>query len=731
MADDFSGFTTIGPAKPPRGFLDPGPPEFAPLDPRSGESIEGMQTIGPAQPPKPTLASRAFDRITGSDVEHDPQAWPRLGTTIVGAITGGEIGSKFPLHPILGTLVGSAAGAVIGAVAPEMTMEIAEDIGVLPDGYRKEHGLSEDDLKTVMLGEAIVDIATNGGVLAARLMGRGVATSATGSGTAAAQDIADKAYREKINVLPVQVGDRRVARGFITVFGRAPWMAGPLKVAASKAEVEMAERVAGLPVRLAPLISMSDVSKEVLADAQTLMVDLNDVYTKKFDYLFTEAESLGVKVRAFNLTDAAQNITTAIEKASPQAMPGLPAPRLPAEYEELQTFIAQHVVPLTMTQGAVTRGAPQELRAMDTLLSSLDDYALKLSARKTEPGDRVRGQVIKWVNEMRMQTLADVVGNAQQQVGVNAQGQAMWSALTPPAQHVVNGFYATDGELATTMQDIFDTAAAKKMGVVRSRALRGAQITDSATTTPEDNLAKLIMSSESPQMIVDLEKLITPTTFSNVASAVLNSKLEASFVAGEKAGQKLFDAAGFSKLMGIGEPNSGKYLQMTELLKRAGGLEMKEVEALMDVAKKMSDTEIPNVSMFLARRASIGGIRAAMTALSGSMIAGAGGGLAATGGGGGMSVGGLMTGILFIGGARLFSRIISNPASAQGIRTVMSKEASIVQRRAATAKVIRLGIWSGVNVMWGRDEASQMDGIVGDVVGGIYDAVDRAAGALK
>src|SRR3990167_2159674 len=153
-----------------------------PAEPPSGvpELPHGFALI---EPPKesPSVGRRMVQRFLGTDVD-DPLELTRMGTSIVGMIGGGIAGSRIPalpgpaglvVNPVTGAVAGSMIGGFAGRIAPEATMEAGEALGILPPGTRMRVGLGPEGMRTVVEGEALLDLATGGGISALRLAGRG------------------------------------------------------------------------------------------------------------------------------------------------------------------------------------------------------------------------------------------------------------------------------------------------------------------------------------------------------------------------------------------------------------------------------------------------------------------------------------------------------------------------------------------------------------------------------
>lgn len=725
-------FERLGPPKP--AATEPGraprvsPSEgFSALDPNSPGNRAPFERLGPPGPRKVGIEERiggwAWDRMTGSDVEFDPQAPPRLATAIIGSLAGGFYGASRG-GPV-GGLVGGAGGAFTGAVAPELTMELLETIGTLPPGTREKYGLNDEDLLTVARGEALIDIITGGGLMALRGAGREGTNLITGATAAGSRDpeLAVKSRDLGINLLPVQVGERGFARGFINIFGRLPWVGTPYKRAAQATEDQVRETMKGLPERVAPMaLTLPEASRQALKDAEGLVNDVSNHYTTQFDQLFTQADQQGLVTHLFTAKDAADKIIAEIGSKAPLASSGRAMTEEGIRHiQSSQKFIEDVIMPMWEDLGKTARMEGQSMRRVDGVIAQLDAFEQKMLDHKYTPGsaaDREHRQALRYLDRMRLAIQQDMVTNVDQIIApASAAGPAQYAKLQPgtPGSAVLDQLVRTSREYTSVMSDVVDTAVGKKMGLTRgSYGAGGVYNADAA----EQNIAEYVMSTGRPESVAELQKLVDTTTFKNIAGAVIKNKIDLSMETVK--GGKQFNVEKFVEQFGLDQPNGSKYAQMKELLDRAGGLSMDQVQTLAEVGYRLRDVPIPEVSTFVARRVQLAGLQAGLGAMTGAMLAGGGAGYQG-GKGAGVNEGvtGVMGALLVLGGGRLLARAISNPNSAQALKDVLRPEATLIQRRAAGIKAARVAIWSLNNNGWTREQVLKAD----EMLTPVYDLI--------
>jgi hypothetical protein len=285
----------------PAGY-EPFKPSLVDQIPTESDLPEGYERIE-SKPEPPGFASRIVQRFLGTDVE-DPAELTRLGTTVIGGVAGSVAGARTPVapgaagifvNPVTGAIAGGVVGSVTGAIAPEATLGIAEKAGFIDEETRLKYSLSFEDLRTLAEGEAMLELATGGTLSAFRLMGRGTARLMTGIDKEA-QGVAESAYRQGIELMPVQVGGRTIGRGYVAVMGRFPLLGGPIRKTGQKAEDVLRARLQSAPERIGPISNWSDVSERIFDDARDLVGRTSKYFEEKYTSLWKRADEMGVLV---------------------------------------------------------------------------------------------------------------------------------------------------------------------------------------------------------------------------------------------------------------------------------------------------------------------------------------------------------------------------------------------------------------------------------------------------
>src|SRR3990167_3543526 len=665
-----------------------------PAEPPSATAPELPHGFVMDEPPKesPSIGRRMVQRFLGTDVE-DPLELTRMGTSIVGMIGGGIAGSRIPtlpgpaglvVNPVTGAVAGSMIGGFAGRIAPEATMEVGEALGVLPPGTRARVGLGPEGLRTVVEGEALLDLATGGGISALRLAGRGASRLITRPGREGAA-AAEAAYRQGIELMPVQVGNSTIARGFVAVMGRFPILGTALRKRGQAAEDVLKETVEGIPDRIGPISSWSDISENIYKDGRTLVKDTNKRFGRLYENLFAQADEAGVHAVPKETLAKADEILAKIGRQTQATMTGQATPGV--ALDKVKTFIEAEILPMRAVITGGTAYRNQSLRQMDGVISKIDQELGSL-----EPGQK--RFAIALLNQLRQ--------SAQKDVLLNLRGA--------DADIIARGMRELDTEFSQTMSQFFEAATAKRFGSVRRQGLRGVT-DDEATRTPVDQLARLVVKMDSPQSIDELAKLVAPDTFRRITAKVFD---DAVFTAmkSEGGGAARFDVDTFARQLGLsGTKNQRQSLET--MLSKSGGITVGELDDLVAAGRSIASVEIPNVSTFIARRATIGGLSSILSAVIPGL---------AVAGGATFAGGSFLVVATLVGGSRLVSSIISNPVNARFLRNVLDKEATTLVRREATVQLLRSGILAlGQEGKITLDEASNMQSVADQTI----DAFDR------
>lgn len=674
-----------------------------PPPPPSGKVVLTPRGKGPPPPPtgqvsqpEPSILGKMGGRFMGSDIDEDPYPFTRLSAIIAGAVGGGMGGTKAGaaggsffgpvgagVGAVGGGVVGTLAGVALGAASPELTMEIGEQLGLLDAGTREKQGLSNDELKTVIEGELLLEMATGGGLAATRLAGRGAVNLWTGMGRKSRQ-LAEVGAREGINMMPVQVGSREMPRSFVSIFGRFPFIAGPLKRQGAEVDHALKTAFENLPARIAIPASMNEVSADIFSSLKQLAVNVDHQFALRYEDTFKLADKMGVKIKPEGTLARAEEILTNIVRDTPTAAKGKKAARPPKSIIDVRRLIQDSVLVMQDTAGKPTA---QSLRQMDGLMSAIDETIGEFSKD---------GLDTKYLAQLRQAVAKDIMDLGRGAIGPGGM----------PARDVGRRLRAIDQDFSNTINAMFESATANRLGSVTRRGMGGIKYQQAANVSI-DHLADILLKGDAPSTIDDLSKMLAhaPEVMKKLGATVLDRRIETSM--GHLAGGATeFNVSKFAKQMGLDDKKGFRYQQTEKLLNIAGGVTMEELGKFTEFGRAIASVEIPNVSTFVARRATMGGLRtAARVLVPGLALAGG----AAAGQSDSPWAKTIAGGLLFIGGGRLLSKALANPDSARALRYVLRSESGRIGQRMVSFQVFRGAVMGLVDAgQIGMEEANEM-----------------------
>lgn len=621
------------------------------------------------------LGRKAYERFWGTDVDEDPLEFIRLGSQLVGGVggsvagaaVGGSVGSA--VAPGLGTVVGAGLGAavggfgggMIGTVTPEGVLEAAEFLGIADEGTRTKLGLSDQELATVVEGEAILDMLTGGGLIGARAATRAVGRAFVGLRKGGKKALAEFAAEHGVNMLPVQIGGREVPRGFVSVLGKFPVVAGPIRRNINKSEAEFKAAFEALPPNIAAVAAANEISHEVFMDAKNLVRRTSDEFKARFEDIYRQADHAGSTVRPTETVSIVSDTLAKIGKETPATPKFRKKAKPTATMSEVQRFLANEIAPIFRKQksGNVIV-APQSLRQMNTVLEKVDEKIAALAKREGLGAELA----VDRLQRVRQAVQVDIYTNIQGEFG----------------KEVVQDLRALDRKYTETIADLFNTTAAKKFGTVRRGGFSHLNMTDVPTRQSMDNLTDVLLKGENVSELVDVHRLVDQSTFKKIAAYSVHKRIEAAY----SDGGKTLDLQALGKSLGLDSPKSARYAHTKKMLELAGGLKMSDLEKMVEVGEAIGKVEAPNASTFIARRGVLQGAEGIIRGLIPTIGAHAAG--SAVGG----ESGGLMATIAFIGGSHMIGRIITDPRLARPLHKVLDKEAKSFVKKGAALQIGRI-----------------------------------------
>lgn len=632
--------------------------------------------------PHRSLGTKAYERFWGTDVDEDPLEIIRLGSQVVGGVAGAWAGAAVgsltgnPIGTGIGMLIGGAAGGMAGTSAPETAIEAAEALGLVEPDTRESVGLSNRELETVVEGEAILDAFTGGGIALTRLGVRAGAKALTGVGLLPGAKIGKKrmaqfAAEHGINMLPVQVGDRVVPRGFVAVMGKFPMVSGPIKRNIVKTEAQFKKAFEQLPSDIAPIATLDEVSGEIILDAKAAFKKTRDYYSKQFKDVYARADAAGATITPLSTTNKTVNLLAEIGKETPAAVGRKKGTHTKA-MEEVRDFLANDIGPVfrqTKSGGLTT--APQTFAQFDTLLDLVSDKVGDLA--KTHGTGAM--PAISKLEELKHSLIEDMVTNAN----------------SPHANKIGQDFRALTRSYTNTIDQLFETTAAKKFGAVKRQGLKGFEF-DTSTRTSVDQLAEVLIRGANVSEIDEIAKIIEPGTFKKMAAWAINKDLQKSMVNGNQV-----DLGVMKKTLGIGDPKSAKYQYTKKLLEKSGSpMTMADVEKLAEIGEQIGKVEAPDASSFIMRRGVMGGTEAIIRgAIPGATFLTAGGTA-------GDFTGAFVGSLIYLGGSRFVGKALTDPRIARPLLKVLDKE---------TKGVVKKGAYMQIARMFANDMAQEGEGL--------------------
>jgi len=631
---------------------------------------------------EPGWTERIWNQLTGSDRGPDEYNLRRLAAIIGSQIGGTWVGSKVPIapgipglliNPVTGMFIGSAVGSKLGYSFPEMVLELGEKIGYLPKGYREKHGLTPSRLAWESHNEAVLDMIFGGAITASKLAWRLTSRGATGAGPVGREIAETAADKFDVNLVPVHVGKRAFARMFVNVMGRFPFIGTRIRAIGGEAEQQLATAFKNLGVnafkdtgsRVGVLVADNKISRLIFNDAKALMKDFNDTFGNWYELIWKEADALGIMVRPTQLQAEAQKVLAELnQKATVTAEGNLIDGAIMSKVRE---FI----------DGKVTTLAPnQSLRSVDGFIESVDEMLASL-----EVGQHKFAETLM----LRLRTAAT---------------EDLAKPIGAEAAQITEKLRTLDGEFSTAMNALFETTTAKQMKkVVTGGVKQTVRMSDEMTQQHIDSLSKFMVDLESPDSITELYRLVTPETFQKIVTKTLDNAVQTSKSINNEV--ETFSALKFARALGL-DPKviSNRTESVGKMLKLSGSsLKVDELNSLIRITEAIASLPLPNASVFLQRKAVIGGLTGAIRgALPGVAVA-AGSGMMA----------GLFGMVMMVGGGKAVSALLTDKKAIQPLRKILHLEAKSIFK----LKLIPQALRAIVSVMVGegsitRDVGSQL-----------------------
>lgn len=702
------------------------------------------------------------------------------GGAALGAATGGPVGAG--VGALAGTTLGGGLGVVAGTFAPEFTLGVMEDFGLVPPGTKEAIGRPMEEQLRMARGEAYLDAELGFlGQLPRQLIGRPLARATTRPGKFApsttgakmpGQELARAAQAELgVTLMPWQVGGARAARAFLGVWGRFPIVSRPARQTPAvlgsarftsgqrTTEAQLVENLERLPEKGGGHVRQPyDLSHAILQDAKELHGKWSNYFRTKYGAVWDAAEKNGVGVRLDNTRASALQIIHDINKRA--ATEG----GVPAVGESRRAVVSW------LEKNVLNLDATQQLRGLDTLVQEIDAQFLKEESKQNK-------FLLGKLNELRSAAVRDMTESVVPlprhggyglagiglptdirraegmapgapspmgaplgpsgipfagpgpTLGTIAEGPGEYTAVT--AQEIARRLRELDSQYSNVMSTIFETSTAKKFGRVERRGLTGT-VWDPVTATPIGQLANVTLDMEDPTVVSELFALMKPQTQKDLVSSVLQEGMAQSWQQTREGFGSVgvrFNTDHFLDYFGFAHGKGARADVIREMLKQTDSpLSMDTLQLLAKTMDAASLTALPDPSVFMARRAQLGGGRAVITGMLGGL---AGGSVSRTGAVHDTVRAGLIGMTISFLGVRGFIRAISNPAGSKALRFALREETGLGVFRANVLRLLRLGVSSYTDAF--RHEGADVETVrevqkTGSTFG---DALDKELQALE
>ena len=336
-------------------------------------------------------------------------------------------------------------------------------------------------------------MAFGAGFTGLRTVGRPLARWAVHT-TKDSKELAASARRLGVAAMPVQLGDRQIAKRYVPVIGRFPIWGGPFVKGGEKAAQQFVDVVGEIPKRFYHLQNTSSLAHSMFEGARGLLKAVEKDFGTRYDDIFKLAADRNVRVVPTNAFEEAGKIRQAFENTrTVNPVTGIASEISPAQNEFLKIIteienlkvlddpMFPGVSGMATRQGEGIAVHPQTLESMDGLLSRLDDVMARINV---ETGGKLPDNLGQYHADLSNMIKADVVGNVVQAVK-NADGSTGFFRNADTA-NIGQDLRELDTEFAYVMNSIYETSTAKQFMAVRRTGLRG------VTKPSDENLRRSV-----------------------------------------------------------------------------------------------------------------------------------------------------------------------------------------------------------------------------------------------
>ncbi len=535
--------------------------------------------VGAAAQPRVGNAVGIPEMVTDTG---EPSALERFGQAAfspetfqaAGGMAGAALGT--PLG-VPGALAGGALGAAAGQSAFDVAQRARAALGGEP---APDTTVGQEALQAGQAG--LTDLAFGGaGAVAGPLvksfkpaLGRLLGVSGQ-----PAKAVVEEATKQGIPLAAAQVSQKPSVKNFSQVIGVFPYVGTPFKRLAAGTSQAIDSRTTAILNELAPTATAADLGVDLTNAAKGRFKDTARVGGALYKDFTDKAIAAGNP--SIVPTDTMRQVANSLLEQQAQGRVFVPGARgqtrtniVPEELgNPLDKFFQNFV------------NVPERLTVLQArgLQRSLND-ATKLA--KAQGFDVSRAAQIKQALEQDLNNLD--VGNLAPDVG----------APIVKALQNANTFWARE-------MTAFETPTAKRFGRV-DRNIFSPKFAQAGGTNA-DEAFRAVVNSRSPQAMADLRRLVGDDVMKGVARRNVEDAFAKATATGAQKGSSLsFDPENLAQNLGLNSADGRRVL--AESLKGTP-ISVDDLEKFVDVTRVASDFNVPDVSTFLQRRLTLGGLR--------------------------------------------------------------------------------------------------------------------------
>jgi len=516
----------------------------------------------------------------------------------------------------IGSLVGGVTGGVLGGLAGGQVYDITQSIATgetqKPSEQYKQLG---KDLKSEvaynLAGASIPGVA-------------GAIRRGLGGATESAKQIYEAGVRTNVPQSLVTASESKLVSAYNRVLGVFPLTGGPIRTEAAKRTSSINALANDTLNSFGPNASLTDLGVDMTNAAKNSYSKFRLTSSSLYDDFIESTKQLD-DPKIFQLNNAKE----AVELVEAGIKSPIDSPRSDSVLDFLKK--------IKEIPGKID---PQEYRALQADIN----YLMRKSAKEGLDTKRLRDVKKALEKDFSMPIIGENI------LSVSPSGAITNESIDAVLQShkIANEFYAEG-------MTKFSSPIAKKFRSVDKNIFGpGAEI---AGTINSDELAKKALKIGSPQSLVQLRGLVGDKVYKKSVASIMDDAFSKAQSTKSTDVDLNFDVNTLKKELGFIGKKKENLEGLKELLKGTD-ISYQQFTDFLTVAQAHTDTFVPNLSQFLARRVGLGGARSL------SAIAGAGAGAA-----------GIMTapfttlGILYT--SRMGSKLIANPKNLELANTLL------------------------------------------------------------